>query len=117
MKKNVIFHNPRCGKSRQTLELLKEKGVEVEVIEYLKDSPTEKDLKWILLKLGKKAIDIIRTKENVFKELGLSVKDTRSDDEWIKILRKNPILIERPIVVYNQKAAVGRPPENVLQIL
>jgi len=117
MNRNVILHNPRCSKSRQTLALLEEKGVKVEVVEYLKTPPAKADLKFICSKLGVTPIEIIRTKEDVFRELGLSMKDERSSEEWIDLMVKNPVLIERPIVVYNQKAAVGRPPENVLNML
>ncbi|VAX37996.1 Uncharacterized protein YfgD, not an arsenate reductase [hydrothermal vent metagenome] len=117
MNKNIIFHNPRCSKSRQTLELLKEKGIEIEIVEYLENPPSKEDLKFICEKLGVDPIKLIRIKENIFKELNLTVEDERSDDNWMEIMLKNPALIERPIVVYNKKVALGRPPENVLAII
>jgi arsenate reductase (glutaredoxin) len=117
MKRDIIFHNPRCGKSRQTLGLLNEKNIKLEVMEYLKTPPTKEELNFICTKLNIKPIQIVRTNESIFKELGLSAKDQKPNDEWFNIMRENPILIERPIVIYNQKVALGRPPENVLGIL
>ena len=117
MSEFKIYHNPRCSKSRQTLALLKEKGVEPEVVEYLKTPPSLADLKSITTLLGKEPLEWIRTGEKVFRELGLSKKDERSPDEWLKIMGENPILIERPIVTTAHKAVLGRPPENVLELL
>jgi len=110
-----IYHNPRCGKSRQTLKIIKESGSEVEIIEYLKDTPSESELKSVLHKLGVSPREIIRKGEPIFKEnyKGKSF----NDEEWIKILVKNPILIERPIVVKGDQAILGRPPENVTKLL
>ncbi len=113
----MILHNPRCSKSRQTLALLEEKGAEIEIIEYLNSPPTQETLQFICSKLQVKPIEIIRTKEKCFKELNLSAQDERSDEEWFNIMIQNPILIERPIVIYNQKVVIGRPPENVLKII
>jgi len=117
MSNFTIYHNPRCSKSRQTLALLKEKGIEPEVIEYLKTPPSLNELQSIANLLGKEPLEWIRTGEKIFKELWLSKKDERSPDEWLKILADNPILIERPIVTTSDKAVLGRPPENVLEIL
>ena len=114
MSKVVIYHNPRCGKSRDTLALLTERKVDVEVIEYLKTPPSAAQLTEILGKLGKKAHDIVRKKEA--SEAGINVK-ALSEAELIKALVANPIAIERPIVVNGDKAALGRPPESVLEIL
>lgn len=114
---NKLYHNPKCSKSRETLGLLKDKKVEFEVIEYLENPPSINELKYITEKLNKKPIEIIRTKENKFKELGLEVSDIKSDDEWFKIMNENPILIERPIFIYNDNVTIGRPPENVLSII
>ena len=110
-----ILHNPRCGKSRQTLKIINESGNEVEIIEYLKDTPSESELTSVLLKLNVSPLEIIRKGEPIFKEnyRGKSF----SDEEWIKILVKNPILIERPIVVKGDQAILGRPPENVRKLL
>ncbi|MBW8049938.1 MAG: arsenate reductase (glutaredoxin) [Cytophagales bacterium] len=111
----IIYHNPRCRKSRETLQLIKDKGVTVEIVEYLNTSPSELQLKDILSKLGMKAIEIVRKGEPVFKE-NFKGKDF-SEDQWIRILAENPILIERPIVVKENEAVIGRPPENVLKLL
>ncbi len=111
----VIYHNPRCGKSRETLKLLNERGENVQVVEYLKYCPSFEELKKIIDKIGIKPLEMIRKGEKVFKEQ-YKGKDL-SDDEWIQAMIDNPILIERPIVVKGNKAAVGRPAENVLQIL
>jgi arsenate reductase len=117
MKKAVtIYHNPRCSKSRQTLALLEEKGVAPKVVEYLKAPPSAAELKRILKKLGLKAHDIVRKGEAVYAEVGLKDRDV-SDDELLALMAENPILIERPIVVAGDRAAIGRPPENVLAIL
>ena len=113
----TIYHNPRCSKSRQTLALLREKGVEPEVVEYLKEPPSLETLQEIQGKLGKEPLEWIRNGEKVFKELGLSKKDGRPVDEWLQLMADNPILIERPIVVSGGKAVLGRPPENVLGFL
>ncbi|GAB2993825.1 arsenate reductase (glutaredoxin) [Psychrosphaera aestuarii] len=112
----TIFHNPRCSKSRQTLELLKSNGVEPNVVEYLKQPPTSDALTIIINKLGVNVRDIIRHKEAEYKEVGADNKDL-TDAELIALLVATPKLIERPIVVNGEKAVVGRPPENVLDII
>lgn len=112
----TIYHNPKCSKSRATLELLKEKGIEPEIVEYLKTPPSAEQLKAILAKLGKTPRELLRKKEDEYTQLGLDNPDL-SDDELIAIMVQNPILIERPIVLANGKAALGRPPEQVLDIL
>jgi len=112
----TIYHNPRCSKSRQTLALLEGKGVKPKIVEYLKEPPSVAALKRILKMLGLKPRDIMRKGESVYAELGLRDKDLK-DDELIALMVKNPILIERPIVVSGEKAAIGRPPESVLKIL
>ena len=107
-----IYHNPRCSKSRQTLQLIKDAGADVEIIEYLNAIPTAEDLKTILMKLNLKPTDIIRKGEAVYKE---KFKNSNfNDDEWIKILIEYTKLIDMPIVVKGNKAIQGRPPENVL---
>ncbi len=114
--KATIYHNPRCSKSRQTLALLEEKGVDLEIIEYLKTPPDQQTLADILNKLDIAAADLMRKGESVYKELNLGNK---SNDTKVLLdaMVENPILIERPIVVANGKAAIGRPPESVLDIL
>ena len=114
--KATIYHNPRCSKSRQTLALLEEQNVELDVVEYLKTPPDETTLRNILGKLGLGPMQLMRTGESVFKELKLADK-ADDDDALIKAMLENPILIERPIVLANGKAAIGRPPESVLDIL
>ena len=112
----TIYHNPKCSKSRQTLELLGEKNITPTIIEYLKNPPTAKKLKEILSLLGITPRDLMRKKEDAYEELEL--KDpSLSDEDLIGFMVKHPILIERPIVVTNGKAALGRPPEQVLDIL
>jgi len=112
----IIYHNPRCGKSRQTLALLKEKGIEPEIIEYLKTPPTATELDEILQKLGMAPRDLMRKKEAAFKDNNLA--DPMLDRATlINAMASHPILIERPIVLANGKAALGRPPEAVLAIL
>lgn len=112
----TIYHNPRCTKSRETLELLKGKGLQPKIVEYLKNPPTAKELDEILKKLSLEPEDIVRTKEDEYATSGLK-NPKLSRAEKIAILVKTPVLIERPIVVNGNKAAVGRPPENVLRIL
>ncbi len=110
----TIYHNPRCSKSRQTLGLLQERGIEPEIVEYLVTPPSAEELKNILSLLGKSPRDILRKKEA--KEAGLD--DPALDDEaLIAGMVANPIVIERPIVLNGGKAALGRPPESVIDIL
>jgi arsenate reductase len=112
----TIFHNPRCGKSRQTLQLLKDRGIEPEIIEYLKTPPSPQELDDILQKLGMQPRELMRKKEAEYQ--ANSLDDTTLDRQaLINAMIEHPILIERPIVIANGKAAVGRPPENVLAIL
>ena len=111
-----IYHNPRCGKSRNTLKLLEAKGLNVEIIEYLKTPPSLAELEDILQKLALDPRDLMRKKEAVYKELDLGNKEL-DRTALISAMTNNPILIERPIVLFNNKAALGRPPEAVLTIL
>lgn len=111
-----IFHNPRCSKSRQALELLTSRGVEPEIIRYLETPPTAQELSDILEALDRQPRELMRTGESEFKELGLDNPDL-SREQLIAAMVANPKLIERPIVFANGKAAVGRPPENILTIL
>ena len=113
--KTTILHNPRCSKSRETLQLLEEKGEDILVVKYLDDVPTREELENILSLLNISPIDLVRTKEAIWKE---KYKDSAlSDSEVIDAMLENPKLIERPIVIKNNKAAIGRPPKQVLDIL
>lgn len=112
----TIFHNPRCSKSRQTLGLIEDKGLQPTIVEYLKDAPTKATLKTLLKELGLKPRDLMRKKEAVYKDLGLN-DDNKTDDELIEAMVSNPILIERPIVMTSKGVRLGRPPESVLDIL
>jgi arsenate reductase len=110
----TIWHNPRCSKSRQTLALIEGK-CDVSVRRYLEDAPSLEELTSVKSLLGVTAIEMMRPKEALFKELGLSKSDT--DATLMSAMAENPKLIERPIVLANDKAALGRPPEAVLDIL
>lgn len=112
----TIFHNPRCSKSRQTLKMLQERGIDPEIVEYLKTPPTTERLEEILGLLGMEPRQLMRTGERVYKEQNLA--DTSlSRSVLVQAMTDNPILIERPIVLANNKAALGRPPQNVLEIV
>ena len=111
-----IYHNPRCSKSRQTLKLLEEEGIAPEVVEYLKTPPDAAELTRILDMLGMEPRDLMRKKEAEYKAAGLD-DPALSRDQLIQGMVDNPKLIERPIVVSGGKAALGRPPEKVLEIL
>jgi arsenate reductase len=114
--KVVIYHNPRCSKSRETLALIEEYGVQPQVIEYLKQPPTIVELKKILKLLGMEPRQLMRSKEALYAELKLD-NAKLSHEDLIEAMVNNPSLIERPIVLANGKAALGRPPEQVLAIL
>lgn len=111
-----IYHNPRCAKSRAALALLEARGIDFEVIKYLDTPPSEKELAGIVKMLGGDPQQLIRKGEKLFKELGLS-EQTLSDSEWVRVLAEHPRLIERPIVIHNGQAAIGRPAENIEQLL
>ena len=112
----TIYHNPRCSKSRQTLALIQDRGIEPQIVEYLKDAPDAATLDRLLKALRKEPRDLMRRQEAVYKELNLQDPEL-SRDALIAAMVANPILIERPIVTKDGKAALGRPPEAVLDIL
>ncbi len=112
----TIYHNPRCTKSRLTLALLEEKGITPKVVHYLDSPPAEGELKVILDKLGMAPRDLMRKNEAPYKDLQLDDSE-KNEAALIKAMVENPILIERPIVVTDERAAIGRPPEAVLDIL
>ena len=109
-----IYHNPRCSKSRETLEIIQKAGKEVEIIDYQNQVPTEKELTAIIKLLGINAEDLVRKSEDIYKEKfkGKNLTNT----EWIKAMIKYPKLIERPIVISGNKAIIGRPPEKVIEL-
>jgi arsenate reductase (glutaredoxin) len=112
----TIYHNPRCSKSRQTLQLLEERGVELTIIDYLKNPPSAQQLKSILQKLKMSARDILRQGEGAYKQHNLN-DQSKSEEDIIAAMVISPKLIERPIVIVADKAALGRPPQSVLDIL
>ena len=111
----TIYHNPACTKSRETLALIRSRGHEPRVIEYLKTPPSETELTANVRKLGINPLELVRRNEQVFKDKYAG--KTLADKEWIKALVANPILIQRPIVVRGEEAAIGRPPEDVERLL
>lgn len=115
MSEVTIWHNPRCSKSRATLSLLEEHGLDPKIVEYLKTPPSAEELKSVLKKLHMKPRELMRKGEDVYKELNLA-DEGLSDDKLIDAMVKNPVLIERPVVLYAARAALGRPPENVLDL-
>ncbi len=111
----TIYHNPKCSKSRATLDLVERHGDDVEIVEYLRTPPTAKELEALVAKLGIKPERLVRKGEDVYKKEYAG--KTLSRAEWIEALVRHPILIERPIVVSGDRAVIGRPPENVLTLL
>lgn len=110
-----IYHNPRCSKSRQGLAIVQESGEDFEIVDYMKDPLTKKDLEQIVKKHNIKPIELVRKNETIWKE-NFKGK-TLTDDEIVEALANNPKLIERPIVVMDEKAVIGRPPENIKNLL
>ncbi|MBS1254306.1 MAG: Arsenate reductase [Deltaproteobacteria bacterium] len=115
--KCTIYHNPKCSKCRTTLEILNSKGIEPTIIEYLKDPPSKDELEEIVSKLKIHPRQLVRFKEDKAKELGISADDELTREQWLSIMADNPVLIERPIVITPKGAVIGRPPENVLEVL
>lgn len=112
----ALYHNPRCSKSRDALALLRERGIEPELVLYLETPPTAKQLKEVLKKLGISARQLLRTGEDAYKTLNLG-DEKLSEAALIKAMIENPKLIERPIAIKDNQAVIGRPPENVLQLV
>lgn len=114
----LYYHNPRCSKSRQGLELLTSEGVEPTVKEYIKEGISQDEALDLMEKLRINPLEgLIRIKDSLFKELGFSKETSFSNKEWAKIISDNPKLLERPILVNGKKAAIGRPPENLIKII
>ena len=112
----ILYHNPRCSKSRQTLALIEDRDIEPTIVEYLKTPPNHQQLDSILRGLELEPRELMRTKEAEYKELGLA-DSALSRDQLIEAMIENPKLIERPILVVGDQIVVGRPPENALTIL
>jgi len=112
----TIYHNPKCSKCRGTLEILNSRGVEPEIIEYLKNPPTKDELKEIINKLKIRPSELERFKEVKAIELCISAEDNLTHDQWLSIMTENNVMIERPIVISEKRAVIGRPPENVLAL-
>ena len=115
MSKPVLFHNPRCSKSRDAATLLSEKGVDFEERLYLKEIPSREELEELVAMLDIRPYDLVRTSEKVFKEKFAKKHPTRFN--WIREMIKYPQLIQRPILVHKKRAVIGRPPEKVLNLL
>lgn len=111
----TIMHNPRCSKSREALKILEESGVNAEIVKYLETPPTKEELKELLKMLGISARELMRTKEAIYKELNL--KSVTDEDALIDAMVENPKLIERPIIIKDGKAVIGRPPSNIKLLL
>ena len=112
----TIYHNPRCSKSRHALQLLRDRGIEPEIVEYLKTPPSAGEIEAVLAKLGMEPRALMRVKEAAYREAGMA-DESLSRRALIDLMARNPIVIERPVVVSGPCAALGRPPENVLSIL
>lgn len=116
MSEYTIYHNPRCSKSRQTLAILQEKGIEPEIVLYLETPPCIAELEILVTKLGIQPRDLLRKGEDEYKQLGLKNPDLGETD-ILDAMARHPKLIERPIVLKGNKAVLGRPPENVLDLI
>jgi len=116
MSEYTIYHNPRCSKSRQTLALLNENGIEPEIVLYLETPPTSDEISALLNKLNISARDLLRKGEEAYKALNLKKADL-ADDVLLNAMAEHPKLIERPIVIKGEQAVLGRPPENVLDLI
>jgi len=115
--RDCILHNPRCSKSREALKLLLSHSADLPVVEYLQQPLSKSELRELCQLLDAPPLTVVRVKEELFGELGLSKDNGYSDEQWLDVLASHPKLLERPIVVYRGKAAVGRPPEAVLALL
>ena len=114
--KTVIYHNPRCSKSRETLQILEDNHLQLDIIEYLEDPPTAQELRRIIALLGISARELLRNTEPVYREAELD-DDSLSEDDIIKAICEHPLLMQRPIVICGNRAIIGRPPGRVLEII
>lgn len=110
----ILWHNPRCSKSREALKLLQEAGQDPDIRLYLKEPPLKQELATLRDQLGLPVIAMMRTKEKTFKDLGLADAD---DDALLEAMAAHPVLLERPVLVVGDRAVIGRPPENVLDLV
>ncbi|MCB1050045.1 MAG: arsenate reductase (glutaredoxin) [Acidobacteria bacterium] len=117
MQQPTIFHNPQCSKSRETLQLLRDQGIEPEIFLYLKQPLTVEGLSAILRKLGGEIDQMVRFNEPLIQELGLDRNPPKSTIAWLETLVRFPKLLQRPIVIWGDRAVIGRPPENVLSLI
>ena len=117
MTRPRLLHNPRCSKSREALALLRQRGVEPEITLYLEHQLSVPELDCLAAALGLEPLQFMRVKDPLFLELGLSLEDQRSRQEWLRLLAEHPTLIERPILVVGDRARLGRPPEAILELL
>jgi arsenate reductase len=115
MDKVTIWHNPQCSKSRAAMEILKENKLQSDVVKYLKDTPSITEIKNVLNMLGLSARELMRTKEDIYKELDLA--NENDEEKLIEAMAKNPKLIERPIIIKGNKAIIGRPTERIAEFL
>jgi arsenate reductase len=115
MQNIKIWHNPKCSKSRNAMTLLEEKGISADVVKYLETTPSKEELKDVLKKLNMKASELLRTGEDIYKELNL--KNVNDEEKLIEIMVQNPILIERPIIIKGDIAVIARPIENLEELL
>jgi len=115
MSKLTIMHNPRCSKSREALKIVEENGINAEIVKYLETPPTKEEIKELLKMLDINARDLMRTKEDVYKELHL--KDITDEEKLIEAMAEHPRLIERPIIIKDGKAVIGRPPSKIVDFL
>ncbi len=115
MSKLTLLHNPRCSKSREAVKILEENGIDAEIVKYLETPLTKEEIKSLLDKLGIGARDLMRTKESIYKELNL--KDVTDEDALIEAMAQHPKLIERPVVIKDNKAVIGRPPAKIVEFL
>ena len=115
MENTIIWHNPKCSKSRDSFKLLEEKGINAEVVKYLENPPTKEEIKKVLGMLGISARELMRTKEDLYKELHL--KEEQDEEKLVEAMAAHPKLIERPIVIKNGRAVIGRPIEKVIELI
>ncbi|MFA6740405.1 MAG: arsenate reductase (glutaredoxin) [Arcobacteraceae bacterium] len=115
MQNIEIWHNPQCSKSRNAMEVIEAKGINANIVKYLENTPTKEQIKAVLKKLNMKASQILRTSEDIYKELNL--KQIDDEDKLIEIMLEHPILIERPIIIKGDIAVIARPIENLEELL